>query len=307
MKSFFEEYNRIIGLLILVFVIIILFSTPSTIFARSVTMIDTELSHVSGDAVVVRTKLDFGNNEHMRAFSNDIGGWEGSDYDTTRVAESLGADVMLMRDYINPETFQPVIFLIMQSKNRSSFHPPTVCYPSLGYTIEEEGKAEIPVQDISWIEEPFYGAPATERLYSNVTIPVKKLIVVKESDGKVKERRVVLYFYVKDSLFISDTITMIRVSALAPPEGSYDGILNLTTEFMGTTIPYMFEMQREDDLVFLILFSTIFGKVVIGLLFLIPLTIIFYPQIKHLRTRRSALYRLQAYKDFDGLWQSKTP
>ena len=285
MKSFFKEYNMIIGLLMLAFVIIILFSTPSTIFARSITMIDTELSHVSGDATQVRTKLDFGNNEHMRAFSNNIGGWESSDYDTTRVAESLGADVMLMRDYINPETFQPVIFLIMQSKNRSSFHPPIVCYPALGYTIEEEGKAEILVRDISWIEEPLYGAPATERLYSNVTIPVKKLIVVKESDGKVKERRVVLYFYVKDSPFTSDTITMIRVSALAPPEGSYDGILNLTTEFMGNTIPCMFELQREESTVFFVLFSTSFGKVVIGLLLLMPMAIIFYPTIKHLRKR----------------------
>jgi len=152
-KSFFEEYSKLIGLLLLGFVIIILLSTPSTILARSITVLDTELSHVSKDAVNVRTKMDFGNNEHIRAFPTDIGSWEGADHNTTRVAESLGADVMLMRTYVHPEFHQPVFFLIMQSKNRSSFHPPIVCYPALGYTIEEEGKEGIPVHNVSWIED----------------------------------------------------------------------------------------------------------------------------------------------------------
>ena len=284
MKSFFEEYSKIIGLFLLVFVISLLLSTPSMIFARSIAVLDTELSHVSEDAVHVRTKIDFGNNEHMRAFPNDIGGWEGSDYNTTRVAESLGADVMLMRDYINPETFQPVIFLIIQSNKSSSFHPPVVCYPALGYTIEEEGKAEIPVHDVSWVEEPMLVYPHNT-VPSNVTLPAKKLIVVKQSkEGeKVTERRVVLYFYVKESPFTSDAFTMIRVSALAPTEGSYDGILNLTTEFMGNTIPCMFELRKEEPSVLFILFASLLGKVVIGLLLLVPLSIMFYPEIKRLR------------------------
>ena len=92
----------------------------------------------------------------MEVFPNDISGWSGSNYDTTRVAESLGADVMLLRAYSHPEFYQPVFFLIVQSTNRSSFHPPIVCYPALGYTIEEEGKEEIPVHNISWVEEPLY-------------------------------------------------------------------------------------------------------------------------------------------------------
>ena len=142
MKSFIEEYSRIIGLLSLVFVIIILFSTPSLLLAKTVTMIDTELSHASGDETHVRAKLDFGNNEHMQAFPEQIGDWKSSDYNTTRIAKSLGADVMLMRAYSHPKLYQPVFFLIMQSNNRSSFHPPVVCYPALGYTIEEEGKGE---------------------------------------------------------------------------------------------------------------------------------------------------------------------
>lgn len=292
MRTFIDEYCRIIGLLLLVFVIIFLLSSPSTLFAKTITTIDTELSHASKDAMLIRAKMDFGNNEHIRAFPNNIGGWVGSDYNTTRVAESLGADVMLMRNYVNPETFQPIIFLIAQSKNRSSFHPPVVCYPALGYTIEKEGKAWIPVQNMSWVGEPLYTQP-TKRLHrhSYLTFPVKKLIVVKKSnvDGKVTQRRVVLYFYVKESPFSPDTFTMIRVSALAPTEGSYDEILNLTTEFMGNTIPCMFEMRKEEPILFIRLASgSVTGKVAIGFLLLVPLAIIFYPQIKR---RQKSLHK----------------
>jgi hypothetical protein len=102
MKSFFEEYSRIIGLLLLALVFILLFSTPSTFFAGSITTIDTELSHASGKGIMVEMKMDFGNNEHMRAFPRNIDGWKGSDYNTKGVAKSLGADVMLMRAYSHP-------------------------------------------------------------------------------------------------------------------------------------------------------------------------------------------------------------
>jgi len=282
MKSFFDEYSRVIGMLALTFVVVILLSTPSMLFAKPITMIDTELSRASGGETSVRAKMDFGNNEHVRAFPNAIGDWTGSDYNTTGIEKSLAADVMLLRAYSNPKLYQPVFFLIMQSTNRSSFHPPIVCYPALGYTIEEEGKEMIPVQNVSWIEEPLYTNPGNKtRIYPNRTISAKKLIVVKESNGKVTERRVVLYYYVKENPFASDTVTMVRVSALAPTEGSYDGILNITKEFMADTFPSMFELRREESPVLLILFASgsRIGKVAIILLILAPLSIIFYPQI----------------------------
>jgi len=298
MRSFFEEYCGIIGLLLLAFVIITLFSTPSTLFAKSITTIGTELSHASGDATPVRAKMDFGSNEYMRAFPTEIGDWKGSDYDTTRVAERLGADVMLMRAYSNPKSYHPVFFLIIQSNNRSSFHPPIVCYPALGYTIEGEGKESIFVQNVSWAEEPLYATwkervKEKENMYFKGTVSAKKLIVVKESDEngnkKVTERRVVLYFYVKENL-ASNKVTMVRVSALAPLEGSYDGVLNLTKEFMGDTIPYMFELRKEElPVLFILASDSVIVKVAIVLLFLAPLSIIFYPQIRNM-LRRHIIY-----------------
>ena len=285
MKSFFEEYSKIIGLLVLVFVIIMLFSTPSMILAKAVTTIGTELSHATGDETVVRTKLDFGNSEHMRAFPMQLGDWTVSDYNTTRVAESLGADVMLLRAYSHPKLYQPVFFLIVQSNNRSSFHPPIVCYPALGYTIEEEGKELVPVHNVSWTAGRWIECD----MPSNVTVSVKKLVVTKEAeeDGKVTERRVVLYYYVKDRPLASNTVTMVRVSAIAPTEGPYEGILNISKEFMGDTIPCMFEIQREEPTIFTSLASgSITGKAALVMLFLVPLAIIFYQQLKAIPRRR---------------------
>lgn len=278
-----EEYSKLIGLIILAFVIIILLSTPSMILARSITTIGTELSRATGDETVVRTKIDFGNNEHMQAFTTQVGDWTASDYNSTEIAEQLNTDVMLLRAYSHPRFYQPLEFLIMQSTNRSSFHPPVVCYPALGYTVEEESKELVTVQNISWAAERWM----QKYEVSSVPIVVKKLVVVKKSDdGAVTERRVVLYFYVKERPFDANTITMIRVSALVPVEGSYEGGLGRTKVFMAETIPYMFELREEEPNFFTILASrSVIGKGVLILLFLAPVPFISYPHISNRRRK----------------------
>jgi len=288
-RDFFEDYAKIIGLLMLAFVIILLFSTPSMILAKRVTMIGTELAYATGDELPVRTKLDLGNNEHMQAFPKQIGEWTGFDYNATGVAESLHADVLLMRVYSHPKLYQPVSFLIMQSNNRSSFHPPIVCYPALGYTIEEEGKETVTVHNVSWVEDPWLSKADMRR--NEATLPLKKLVVVKEAadTGKVTERRVVLYFYVKEPPLSSDTITMVRVEALAPTDGSYEGILKVSKEFMSDTIPCMFEVQRAERVLFSSLASgSIVEKLVLFMLFLAPIAVIFFPELRARSHRKSS-------------------
>lgn len=287
MKSFFEEYSRFIGLISLVFVIIILFSSPSLLLGKSITTIDTELSHASGDATPVRARMDFGSNEHMRAFPHLISNWNGADYNTTRVAESLGADVMLSRTYINPKFYQSVYFLIVQSENRSSFHPPIVCYPALGYKIEGEGKERIAVHDVSWVEKPLFTVPESRKEeFSgfNGTISVKRLVVTKESGGRVTERRVVLYFYVKGNPLASaasDTVTMVRASALVPLGASYDEILDMTKEFMGESVPHLFEFRPEGDIIIVSLVKLgIVGWFLTVVLLGLPLLVILYPKLR---------------------------
>ena len=54
---------------------------------------------------------------------------------------------------------------------------------------------------------------------------------------------------------------------------------------MGDTIPYMFEMRKKEEPILFILLASgsIIGKVVIVLLFLAPLTLIFYTQIRKIK------------------------
>lgn len=273
-----EEYATIIGLILLTFVFVLLFSTPSMIFADTITVVDTELARASGNAMPVRTKMDFGSNEYVNQFPKEIGNWTGFEYDTERITASLGADIMLMRAYSSPESFQPVFFLILQSTNRSSFHPPIVCYPALGYEIEEEGKETVSMSGTDWIEDPLF-RKSGENMHVNETISVKKLVVVKKSDGELTERRVVLYFYVNRG-FTSNTITMIRVSALAPLHGSYDVILEQEKKFMADAFPYMFEFKKDEKfIVYRLIDSGVPGWLGIITLILTPILIICYPML----------------------------
>lgn len=264
--AFYRRYSLLLGLLTLVLVIVLLLSTPGFVFSTGVTFIDSELHRSSGDEAYVRTKMDFGSSEHVSTFPMEIGDWKGYDYDTTGIGENLGADVILLRAYERPGLYQPIFFLIMQAETESSFHPPPICYPALGYHIQDEGKEQVVVTDTSWTEAP-----------SSITIPLKKLVVFKESGGEVTERLVVLYCYVKGNQLTSNTITMIRVEALAPIEGSYEGILNVEKDFAALTIPYMFEPTEEGEwnpLVIRLAELGIGGYFAIALLLFVPLAII---------------------------------
>lgn len=271
---FYKRYSVLFGLFALVCVIALLFSTPDSLFSRGVSFIDSELNRSSGNEAYVITKMNLGSQEHVSAFPTEIGEWKGYDYDATRVSEDLGADVVLLRGYDRPGLYQPIFFLIMQAKTSSSFHPPPICYPALGYEIEEEGREQVLVTDTSWTE-------ATSS--SSIWIPMKKLVVFKESDGEVQERRVVLYCYLKGNMVTSDTVNMIRVSALAPIDGSYEGILEVLKDFTAQSIPYMFEFRQEENrqtIAAILAEFGVGGYFAIALLLFTPVAIIAYPRIR---------------------------
>ena len=56
-------------------VLIVLLGSPTTLFAREAQFTDAELSSASWSQVYVRTKVDFGNAEHMETFPMEIGEW----------------------------------------------------------------------------------------------------------------------------------------------------------------------------------------------------------------------------------------
>ena len=76
---------------------------------------------------------------------------------------------------------------------------------------------------------------------------MKKLVVAKETNGVIRERRVVLFCYVKGNQFKTDTITMIRLESLAPITGSYEKTLNREKEFFAEAFPYMFDSGQRQD------------------------------------------------------------
>ena len=152
----------------------------------------------------------------------------------------------------------------------------------MGYKIEEETTEEIRVSNATWAEAPWYpNVELEEPGIFNGSMSAKKLVISKESDGEVTKRKVVLYFYVKDNPLTTDTITMIRVSARAQNNGSYEGALNLTRDFMAEVVPYMFEVRGEEDITAVQLAkSGIAGWLIIGVLVLVPIGVIVYPEIK---------------------------
>jgi hypothetical protein len=260
-----EEYSTIIGMLLLAFVIIFLFSTPSMILAKEITVVGSDLA-TSENVIPVRTKMDFGDKEKVQNFPTHIGNYSGVDCDTSGLTERLKADVTLMRSYRNPSS--QIFLLILQSKNRSSFHPPTVCYPALGYEIEEESTDEIVIHNESWIEGPW-----RESEKSTVSLKVKKLMV---SNGE--ERRVVLYFYVKPPL-LSDDITLIRISALTRGEEEDEKVLTTMKDFTSEIFPLMFEYREEEVIATHLLSSGLLGWITLVLLFSFPILIALYPRI----------------------------
>jgi hypothetical protein len=218
----------------------------------------------------------------MAAFPREIGKWVGYDYDTTKYVELLGADIMLLRNY-EPSTFtQPLFFLILQAKTESSFHAPKVCIRAQGGEIQEEGDEKVVITEANWVKGP-----------SSISIPLKKLVTTKSSkDGKIIERRVLLFCYVKGNQFYTDTITMIQVEALAPLQGSYEGTLNEEKDFISQAMPLMFEPNEEGEwhpLVMVLMEWGTSGYLVIAFLLLLPAAIMVYPRIQRKKdvTRRS--------------------
>ncbi len=268
--SFLSRYSLIIAGLSLVLIVIVLVSVPSDILALQATFIGTELQYASESETRVRTRMDFGDVEHMKTFPKRFGNWLGLDFGSSVIAETLGADLLLLRTYLNTEYYQPVNFVIMQSREPTSFHPPPICYRASGWNIQEEGMEDVTVLDASW-------ATASEP----VSISAKRLVADRVSNGETEEVHVVLYFYVKGRLF-EDAITLVEVSATAPTEGSYDGVVQELKGFMAETVPYMFEPddEEEGEVLAIHLARSWGGRTLMGVLAMIPLAIVTYPRMK---------------------------
>jgi hypothetical protein len=269
--SFFRQYSLIIGILVLVLVLIVLASVPSAILAPQATFIGTELQYAGAGETPVRTMMDFGNVQHMQAFPKKFGDWIGLEKDPSGAIEGLGAELVILRTYLNTGSYHhPMHFAIVQSQEPSSFHPPPICYRAANWEILEESDDEITVSDIT-------SASAA----GPVSIGINKMVVSRESGGEApREREIVLYYYVKGRMF-ENTITMIEASASVPADVSDDDVLADLKEFMVEVVPYMFEpVKQETEMLAIHLGRSWGGRAIIAVLVLIPLAFIIYPRVR---------------------------
>ena len=272
-------YLTIVGIFLLAVSITLMCSNPKLIFSESVSLISTELSKAPGHETFAWSKTGFKTNERIMDFPKKLGEWEGYDWDKRKAAnlrETLGANVFLMRDYYRPGLYTPVFFLIVQAKESTALHPPIVCYKSLGYHVDEQ-------EDVISVTGASQGGVSYDNVLTGGMIPMKKLVVSKTSGGKVIERRVVLYCYLKGGQFTSNTINLVRISAVVPVEGSYDGILEEMKDLAGLAIPQLFEFRQEEESQILIAKLAGWGAqggFLIFLAFAIPVALISYPILR---------------------------
>ena len=271
-------YTTIVGIFLLAVAIITMCSNPERISSKGISFIDTELAGASGHETFAWSKIGFKSNERMVDFPTKLRAWqsyEASEQEVTKVRESLGANVFIMRSYYRPDFHQPVFFLIVQAKESSAFHPPPVCYRAMGYHVDEF-KDVIQITGVGEEDNP--GEVAVRG-----TIPMKKLLISKTSGGKVTERRVVLSCYLRGGQFTSDYINLIRISAIAPLDGSYGAILDEMKGFAALAIPHLFEFREQEES------QTLAGKLASsgvggwGLMFVafaLPIALTIYPLLR---------------------------
>jgi hypothetical protein len=125
-----------------------------------------------------------------------------------------------------------------------------------------------------WMKEEVQNTPLSELGF---WVSVKKLVLVKQENGVIKDRQIVLYFYIKDRS-IAPRYGMLRATAEAPLSGNYDAPLQSIKDLMGDAIPLMFEpVQSERIYLSIVADRGAAGYAIIFMLFLIPLAVIAFP------------------------------
>ncbi len=269
-----------IGLIVLVLMGVTLTSTPGSIFSRGVLLIDTELRSSSGNERFVKTNMDWSGAEQIESILLDETDWQGFPIDMSDSQDQLGAEVLLTWACRHTSSPKSVWFLVIQSSDVISFHPPTVCYSALGFDIVSEDTIDVLVSGEGWASAEWVEWMVDKDLYQG-TISVKRLVITKENEGEITEKRVVLYYYLKDGpVNLPKEVTMIRVSAIVPTSGSYDDILALEKKIIADFFPLMF-VPRADETS---LGSQLLDEGVIGWLAIlgmlgIPVGFMFYPVV----------------------------
>jgi hypothetical protein len=155
----------------------------------------------------------------------------------------------------------------------------------LGYEIEAEGVEQVPIANASWAAGPWRSE--REGTVFKGEMSVKKLVLVKRSgDGRITERRVALYYFVKDErMSMPNEVTMIRLSTVVPLHGSYQEGLELMKKLASDTFPEMFEVRPEERAIAetLIIEHGVLGFAMLALLVSVPVIFMLLPSTRKKR------------------------
>lgn len=228
----------------------VMLSTPSTIFAQSVSLVDTELRERGTEPQRVLTKMELGDAASLESVSEELGAWRmTTEHDWDKVADILNTDVLLSRDYSHPNLIQPAHLLIIQSYNVSSFHPAPVCYRVQGWELPADGGRSVPVAvpNATWAESHWL-SEAEPRAF-NGTIEAKLFDVVKrDDDGNVTEKRVALYVYIKrEDWRVTNSVTWVRTEIAVTPDTTAEQAAPVLADLLGAALPELFHFGDEDE------------------------------------------------------------
>jgi len=191
---------------------------------------------------------------------------------STELSGSSGKEIFVRTklDFARPETMKDFPQKIGQ------------WHSTRGYEIEEEGEVKVPIEDASWAQE--HWRSEKEGSVFKGEMNTKKLVVVKRSkNGEITERRVVLYYYVRDErMSVTKEITMVRLSALVPVSGSDHDAVEAMKKLAADTFPEMFEVKPEERTIaeMVVIKHGAPGFLVIAMLVSAPIIFMMLPFIK---------------------------
>lgn len=243
-----ETWRVITGTVALILVVAGLLSTPSMIFAKTVSVVDTELREQSPHAARVLTQYDLGDNASLQKLPEKLGNWSLTHtYDWDSVATLLSANTMLSRDYERADLAQPVNLLIVQSRNVSTFHPAPVCYVAQGWTVPDDGQiVSVPVPNASWSQAQWLSKGEPYVFQGEMT--AKALDVTKGIGTKNATEHVALYVYLKrEDWQITNDITWLRFEIDVPPGTGADAVLPILSDLFAQTVPHIFAFDAGHE------------------------------------------------------------
>lgn len=242
-----DAWRVVAGFVALVLVVAALFSTPSMIFAKSVSVVDTELREDSGHAQKVLTKLDLAKNASLQSIPTKLGNWTLTHtYDWDSVATLLNANVLLSRDYSRPDLLQPVNLLIVQSTNVSSFHPAPVCYQVQGWAVHDDGTVvDVPIPNATWSQQAWLSKAEPFVFRGNLTA---KVLDVTKGTGKNTTEHVAIYVYLKkEDWKVTNDITWVRMEMDVPAGTGPGPVLSIMGDLFAAAVPNLFSFDSGHE------------------------------------------------------------